>query len=140
MTANRGLCRGFFSACRFSGFQGGTIGIQHKQSRSCTTVWPDLSHSGDGSLRHLEGEFYPTYLNLLAGRSADYVNAVKALEDAHFPLVDLLKSKKDARMDEVPLLKFWKLLPYNRALSSFLFPFIMLVIKRPSGRPPYLLL
>ncbi|GJR46421.1 hypothetical protein Tco_1314524 [Tanacetum coccineum] len=33
--------------------------------------------------------------------SADYVNAVKALEDAHFPLVDLLKSKKDARMDEV---------------------------------------
>ncbi|GJT36914.1 hypothetical protein Tco_0936779 [Tanacetum coccineum] len=114
----------------------------------------------------LEGEFYPTYLTLLAGRrwllthgiqlallkclksseyqgilghalgravdfgmqegleaghehgvagrslsvvdaynpevaSADYVNAVKALEDAHFPLVDLLKSKKDARMDEV---------------------------------------
>ncbi|GKE48378.1 hypothetical protein Tco_1479636, partial [Tanacetum coccineum] len=33
--------------------------------------------------------------------SADYVNAVKALKDAHFPLVDLLKSKKDARMDEV---------------------------------------
>ncbi|GJS43124.1 hypothetical protein Tco_0568167 [Tanacetum coccineum] len=33
--------------------------------------------------------------------SADYVNAVKALEDAHFPLVDLLKSKKDAGMDEV---------------------------------------
>ncbi|GKB37702.1 hypothetical protein Tco_0882644 [Tanacetum coccineum] len=33
--------------------------------------------------------------------SADYVNSVKALEDAHFPLVDLLKSKKDARMDEV---------------------------------------
>ncbi|GKE30517.1 hypothetical protein Tco_1445901 [Tanacetum coccineum] len=32
---------------------------------------------------------------------ADYLNAVKALEDAHFPLVDLLKSKKDARMDEV---------------------------------------
>ncbi|GJS49908.1 hypothetical protein Tco_0600029 [Tanacetum coccineum] len=32
--------------------------------------------------------------------SADYVNAVKALEDAHFPLVDLLKSKKDAGMDE----------------------------------------
>ncbi|GJX77179.1 hypothetical protein Tco_0323990 [Tanacetum coccineum] len=31
----------------------------------------------------------------------DYVNAVKALEDAHFPLVDLLKSKKDAGMDEV---------------------------------------
>ncbi|GJW91825.1 hypothetical protein Tco_0169378 [Tanacetum coccineum] len=114
----------------------------------------------------LEGEFYPTYLTLLAGRrwllthgiqlallkclksseyqgilghalgravdfgmqegleaghehgvagrslsvvdaynpevaSADYVNAVKALEDAHFPLVDLLKSKKDAGMDEV---------------------------------------
>ncbi|GJZ58451.1 hypothetical protein Tco_0613945, partial [Tanacetum coccineum] len=33
--------------------------------------------------------------------SAYYVNAVKALEDAHFPLVDLLKSKKDAGMDEV---------------------------------------
>ncbi|GJX09644.1 hypothetical protein Tco_0199503 [Tanacetum coccineum] len=33
--------------------------------------------------------------------SADYVNAVKALEDAHFPLVDLLKSKKDVGMDEV---------------------------------------
>ncbi|GKE42790.1 hypothetical protein Tco_1470074, partial [Tanacetum coccineum] len=33
--------------------------------------------------------------------SAYYVNTVKALEDAHFPLVDLLKSKKDARMDEV---------------------------------------
>ncbi|GJS14558.1 hypothetical protein Tco_0409030 [Tanacetum coccineum] len=33
--------------------------------------------------------------------SADYVNAVRALEDAHFPLVNLLKSKKDAGMDEV---------------------------------------
>ncbi|GKG26397.1 hypothetical protein Tco_0399543, partial [Tanacetum coccineum] len=33
--------------------------------------------------------------------STDYVNEVKALEDAHFPFVDLLKSKKDARMDEV---------------------------------------
>ncbi|GKC76866.1 hypothetical protein Tco_1127640, partial [Tanacetum coccineum] len=33
--------------------------------------------------------------------SADYVNAVKALEDVHFPLVDLSKSKKDAGMDEV---------------------------------------
>ncbi|GKC93052.1 hypothetical protein Tco_1158494 [Tanacetum coccineum] len=33
--------------------------------------------------------------------SADYVNAVKALKDAHFPLVDLLKSKKVARMDEI---------------------------------------
>ncbi|GJU57128.1 hypothetical protein Tco_1234894 [Tanacetum coccineum] len=114
----------------------------------------------------LEGEFYPTYLTLLAGRrwllthviqlallkclkyskyqgilgyaldravdfgmqegleaghehgvagrslsmvdaynsevaSTNYVNAVKALEDAYFPLVDLLKSKKDAGMDEV---------------------------------------
>ncbi|GJR11841.1 hypothetical protein Tco_0794493 [Tanacetum coccineum] len=114
----------------------------------------------------LEGEFYPTYLTLLAGRrwllthgiqlallkclksseyqgilghalgraidfgmqeglkaghkhgvagrslsvvdaynpevaSADYVNAVKALEDAHFPLVDMLKSKKDVGIDEV---------------------------------------
>ncbi|GJZ78503.1 hypothetical protein Tco_0643340 [Tanacetum coccineum] len=34
------------------------------------------------------------------GMQEDYVNAVKALEDAHFPLVDLLKSKKDAGMDE----------------------------------------
>ncbi|GKA25954.1 hypothetical protein Tco_0712063 [Tanacetum coccineum] len=115
---------------------------------------------------HLEGEFYPTYLTLLAGKiwllahgiqlallkclksleyqgilghalvwaidfgmqegletghehkvagrslsavdaynpkvaSADYVNAVRALEDAHFPLVNLLKSKKDVGMDEV---------------------------------------
>ncbi|GKA87920.1 zinc finger, CCHC-type containing protein, partial [Tanacetum coccineum] len=33
--------------------------------------------------------------------SANYVNAVRALEDAYFPLVDLLKSKKDAEMDEV---------------------------------------
>ncbi|GJW74781.1 hypothetical protein Tco_0134151 [Tanacetum coccineum] len=114
----------------------------------------------------LEGEFYPTYLTLLAGRrwlltygiqlallkclkyleyqgilghalgraidfgmkegleaghehrvagrslfvvdaynskvvSAYYVNTVRALEDAHFPLVDLLKSKKDAGMDEL---------------------------------------
>ncbi|GKB86305.1 hypothetical protein Tco_0958577, partial [Tanacetum coccineum] len=32
---------------------------------------------------------------------ASYVNAVKALEDASFPLVDLLKSKKDVGMDEV---------------------------------------
>ncbi|GJY02674.1 hypothetical protein Tco_0360826 [Tanacetum coccineum] len=30
-----------------------------------------------------------------------YFDAVKALEDASFPLVDLLKSKKDAGMDEV---------------------------------------
>ncbi|GJR37654.1 hypothetical protein Tco_1213338 [Tanacetum coccineum] len=116
----------------------------------------------------LEGEFYPTYLTLLAGRrwllthgiqlallkclkpskyqgilghalgravdfgmqegleaghehgvagrslfvvdtynpevaSVDYVNAVKALEDAHFPLVDLLKSKKDAFLLDGPL-------------------------------------
>ncbi|GKG03562.1 hypothetical protein Tco_0311198, partial [Tanacetum coccineum] len=27
--------------------------------------------------------------------STDYVNAVKALDDAYFPLVDMLKSKKD---------------------------------------------
>ncbi|GJX54258.1 hypothetical protein Tco_0282627, partial [Tanacetum coccineum] len=33
--------------------------------------------------------------------SADYVNAVIDTEDAYFPLVDLLKSKKDAGMDEV---------------------------------------
>ncbi|GJR52831.1 hypothetical protein Tco_1403352 [Tanacetum coccineum] len=32
---------------------------------------------------------------------ASYINAVKALEDIDFPLVDLLKSKKDAGMDEV---------------------------------------
>ncbi|GJY25153.1 hypothetical protein Tco_0399879 [Tanacetum coccineum] len=31
---------------------------------------------------------------------ASYVDAVKALEDASFPLVDLLKSKKDVGMDE----------------------------------------
>ncbi|GKC26919.1 hypothetical protein Tco_1034213, partial [Tanacetum coccineum] len=35
------------------------------------------------------------------GMQEDYVNAVKALEDAHFPLVNLLKSKKDAGMDGV---------------------------------------
>ncbi|GKC82336.1 hypothetical protein Tco_1138053 [Tanacetum coccineum] len=123
------------------------------------------AHVMDVSCR-LEGEFYPTYLTLFAGRrwllthgiqlallkclksseyqgilghalgqavdfgmqegleaghehgvarrslsvvdaynpevaSADYVNAVKALKDAHFPLVDLLKSKKDVWMDEV---------------------------------------
>ncbi|GJT42591.1 hypothetical protein Tco_0951306 [Tanacetum coccineum] len=34
---------------------------------------------------------------------ASYLDAVKALEDASFPLVDLLKSKKDAGMDEVPI-------------------------------------
>ncbi|GJX60394.1 hypothetical protein Tco_0291784 [Tanacetum coccineum] len=34
---------------------------------------------------------------------ANYVNAVKALEDAYFPLVDLLKSKKEARMDELSI-------------------------------------
>ncbi|GJY87024.1 hypothetical protein Tco_0501652 [Tanacetum coccineum] len=33
--------------------------------------------------------------------STDYVNAVRALEDAHFSLVNLLKSKKEAGMDEV---------------------------------------
>ncbi|GJZ94447.1 hypothetical protein Tco_0666650 [Tanacetum coccineum] len=32
---------------------------------------------------------------------ASYIKAVKALEDVDFPLVNLLKSKKDARMDEV---------------------------------------
>ncbi|GKA07165.1 hypothetical protein Tco_0686389, partial [Tanacetum coccineum] len=32
---------------------------------------------------------------------ANYINAVKALEDVDFPLVNLLKSKKDAGMDEV---------------------------------------
>ncbi|GKE48903.1 hypothetical protein Tco_1480161, partial [Tanacetum coccineum] len=35
--------------------------------------------------------------------SADYVNSVKALKDAHFPLVDLLKSKKDVGMDELSI-------------------------------------
>ncbi|GKA70612.1 hypothetical protein Tco_0776751 [Tanacetum coccineum] len=38
--------------------------------------------------------------NLKAAR-VSYFDAVKALEDASFPLVDLLKSKKDAGMDEV---------------------------------------
>ncbi|GJZ38044.1 hypothetical protein Tco_0584235 [Tanacetum coccineum] len=32
---------------------------------------------------------------------ASYINAVKALEDVDFPLVNFLKSKKDAGMDEV---------------------------------------
>ncbi|GKD97554.1 hypothetical protein Tco_1381451 [Tanacetum coccineum] len=32
---------------------------------------------------------------------ASYINAVKALEDVDFPLVNFLKSKKDVRMDEV---------------------------------------
>ncbi|GJY43127.1 hypothetical protein Tco_0431340 [Tanacetum coccineum] len=32
---------------------------------------------------------------------ANYIDAVKALEDVDFPLVNLLKSKKDAGMDEV---------------------------------------
>ncbi|GKF42930.1 hypothetical protein Tco_0126272 [Tanacetum coccineum] len=32
---------------------------------------------------------------------ASYINAVQALEEAFFPLVDLLKSKRDAGMDEV---------------------------------------
>ncbi|GJY43458.1 hypothetical protein Tco_0431671 [Tanacetum coccineum] len=32
---------------------------------------------------------------------ANYIDAVKALEDVDFPLVNLLKSKKDAEMDEV---------------------------------------
>ncbi|GKC50782.1 hypothetical protein Tco_1073527 [Tanacetum coccineum] len=32
---------------------------------------------------------------------ANYIDAVKALEDIDFPLVNLLKSKKDAGMDEV---------------------------------------
>ncbi|GKE41116.1 hypothetical protein Tco_1464521, partial [Tanacetum coccineum] len=35
------------------------------------------------------------------GAKARYINAVKSLEDAYFPLVDLLRSKKDAGMDEV---------------------------------------
>ncbi|GJT25231.1 hypothetical protein Tco_0895168 [Tanacetum coccineum] len=139
---------------------------QEEQARELYNRMADLeAHVMDVS-SHLEGEFYPTYLTLLAKRrwllthgiqlallkclksseyqgilghalgwavdfgmqegleaghehgvagrslsvvdaynpevaSADYVNAVKALEDAHFPLVDLLKSKKDAGMDEV---------------------------------------
>ncbi|GJX49009.1 hypothetical protein Tco_0275854 [Tanacetum coccineum] len=135
------------------------------QARSCTNRVGRLEAHVIGCLRHMEREFYPTYLTLLVGRrwllthgiqlallkclksleyqgilghalgravdfgmqegleaghehgvtgrslsvvdaynpkvaSADYVNAVKALEDIHFPLVDLLKSKKDAGMDE----------------------------------------
>ncbi|GKA37831.1 hypothetical protein Tco_0724396, partial [Tanacetum coccineum] len=80
------------------------------------------AHMMDVSGR-LEGEFYLTYLTLLAGRrkawrlvmsmglpgevfpwlmlTTHYVDAVKALEDASFPLVDLLKSKKDAGIDEL---------------------------------------
>ncbi|GJY69270.1 hypothetical protein Tco_0472252 [Tanacetum coccineum] len=75
----------------------------------------------------LDGEFYPTYLTTLAGRrwllthgiqlallkclkSPEYQGTLGhalgravdfALEDVDFPLVSLLKSKKDAEMDEV---------------------------------------
>ncbi|GJZ95953.1 hypothetical protein Tco_0668287 [Tanacetum coccineum] len=67
----------------------------------------------------LEGEFYPAYLTALAGRrwllthgmelaminpetaENNYLDAVRALEEADFPLVHLLKSKKDSGMDEV---------------------------------------
>ncbi|GKE32213.1 hypothetical protein Tco_1451535 [Tanacetum coccineum] len=75
----------------------------------------------------LEGEFYPAYLTTLAGRrwllthgmelamvkclkSPEYQRILGhalgravdyALEEADFPLVHLLKSKKDSRMDEV---------------------------------------
>ncbi|GKC86527.1 hypothetical protein Tco_1147176 [Tanacetum coccineum] len=77
----------------------------------------------------LEGELYPAYLTTLAGRrwflthgiqlvvlkcfkSPEYqgmlghalgrvVDFVRALEDVDFPLVNLLKSKKDVGMDEV---------------------------------------
>ncbi|GKC24749.1 hypothetical protein Tco_1026899, partial [Tanacetum coccineum] len=139
---------------------------EEEQAQELYNRVPELeAHVMDVS-GHLEGEFYPTYLTLLAGRmwllthgiqlallkylksseyqgilghalgrainfgmqegleaghehgvagrslsvvnaynlevaSVDYVNAVRALEDAHFPLVDLLKSKKDAGMDEV---------------------------------------
>ncbi|GKA14676.1 hypothetical protein Tco_0694322 [Tanacetum coccineum] len=37
----------------------------------------------------------------LEAAKANYINAVKALEDVDFPLVNLLKFKKDAGMDEV---------------------------------------
>ncbi|GJZ11805.1 hypothetical protein Tco_0546564 [Tanacetum coccineum] len=75
----------------------------------------------------LEGKFYPTYLTTLVGRrwllthgiqlallkclkSPEYQGTLGhalgqavdfALEDVDFPLVSLLKSKKDARIDEV---------------------------------------
>ncbi|GKB88703.1 hypothetical protein Tco_0960975 [Tanacetum coccineum] len=56
----------------------------------------------DSRATHLESLWAgPLILACKKVASADYVNAVKALEDAHFPLVDLLKSKKDAGMDEV---------------------------------------
>ncbi|GKD44574.1 hypothetical protein Tco_1269219, partial [Tanacetum coccineum] len=132
---------------------------------------------------HLEGEFYPTYLTLLAGRrwllthgiylallkclksseyqgilghalgraidfgmqegleaghehavarrslaavdaynpkvaKAKYVDAVQALEDVSFPLVDLLKSKKDAGIEQ---LITQGLLLCSHALSNFRF-------------------
>ncbi|GKC88732.1 hypothetical protein Tco_1149381 [Tanacetum coccineum] len=71
--------------------------------------------------------------------SADYVNAVKALEDVHFPLVDLLKSKKDAGMDEVldcflldrPLAELLKAASLQPCIRSFLFLFIMLIVSAP---------
>ncbi|GJZ60461.1 reverse transcriptase domain-containing protein [Tanacetum coccineum] len=150
----------------FNDFKEKTEIQQEEQAQELYNRVAELeAHVMDVSGR-LEGEFYPTYLTLLAGRrwllthriqlalikclksseyqgilgyaldravdfgmqegleagyehgvagrslsvvdaynpevaSADYVNAVKALEDAHFPLVDLLKSKKDAGMDEV---------------------------------------
>ncbi|GJY92848.1 hypothetical protein Tco_0508630 [Tanacetum coccineum] len=37
----------------------------------------------------------------LEATKASYIDAVKALEDVDFPLVNLLKSKKDAEMDEL---------------------------------------
>ncbi|GJY40217.1 hypothetical protein Tco_0427487 [Tanacetum coccineum] len=57
---------------------------------------------GAGQEQVVPGEVFPMVdaYNPEAAR-ASYVDAVKALEDASFPLVDLLKSKKDAGMDEV---------------------------------------
>ncbi|GKF79729.1 hypothetical protein Tco_0235297, partial [Tanacetum coccineum] len=73
----------------------------------------------------LEGEFYLAYLTAMVkclkspeyqvagtplsavtaynpeAAEANYLDAIKALEETDFPLVQLLKSKKNSRMDEV---------------------------------------
>ncbi|GJY27640.1 hypothetical protein Tco_0403407 [Tanacetum coccineum] len=131
----------FFPTCRFSGFQGENGSSAGRAGLRVVQPCGRASGIRDGCLRGLEGEFYPTYLTLLAGRrwllnygiqlahlncleaghehgvsgrslsvvdaynpevpNINYVNTVKALEDVYFPLVDLLKSKKDIGMDEV---------------------------------------
>ncbi|GJU40913.1 hypothetical protein Tco_1193870 [Tanacetum coccineum] len=60
--------------------------------KSCTTVWPSLRRTTNlSAVKAYNPE----------AAKASYINAVKALEDIDLPLVNLLKSKKDAGMDEV---------------------------------------